>query len=355
MTAGGTWLWFLAFGLVFPLSAQPPGDYYSEASGKRGMELQQALHTVIAPHTVLPYDTLVACFEKSDRKPDSTVWDMYSDVPGGIPAYLYFFGAGMECGNYKREGDCYNREHSFPKSWFNDRPPMNSDLFHIYPTDGYVNNRRGNYPFGETADPSWSSTNGSRVGPSSRPGYSGIVFEPIDEYKGDFARTCFYMATRYLGEDSGWKGSDMVTGAEPRPWAREMLLDWHRLDTVSLKERNRNEEVFRLQHNRNPFIDFPGFAMEIWGNTNIAEGLAARPARLVIFPNPAEQWITVKTGEQLPAEIRLSVYDAAGSLRMRISSRNPGISLPVGDLPSGFYLVKTESEGVFRCGSFIKR
>jgi endonuclease I len=76
---------------------------------------------------------------------------------------------------------------------------MNSDLFQIYPTDGYVNQKRGNYPYGETNNASWISTNGSKLGACSVSGYNGTIFEPINEYKGDIARTYFYMATRYYG------------------------------------------------------------------------------------------------------------------------------------------------------------
>lgn len=104
-----------------------------------------------------------------------------------------------QCGQYSTLGDCYNREHSFPKSWFNDDSPMVSDAFHIYPTDGKVNSQRNNYPYGECANGTTLSPNGKvkalgKLGTSTFPGYSGTVFEPDDEYKGDFARSYFYMA-----------------------------------------------------------------------------------------------------------------------------------------------------------------
>jgi endonuclease I len=233
--------------------AQPAG-YYTPAEGKQGEALQQALHAIIDDHTVLSYSELWTAFRSTDKRADGTVWDMYSDRPGGPPPYIFYFGSD-QCGNYSGESSCYNREHSFPKSWFNDDSPMNTDLFHIYPTDGYVNGKRSNYPFGETDSPSWTSQNGSEVGPSSVDGYTGTVFEPIDEYKGDFARTYFYMAVRYYGEDSNWPGSPMVNGAQLEPWALEMMLAWHEQDTVSDKEIARNKAVYALQGNRNPFID----------------------------------------------------------------------------------------------------
>jgi hypothetical protein len=143
---------------------------------------------------------------------------------------------------------------------------MVSDIFHVYPTDGYVNGHRSNYPYGEVSSPTWTSLNGSKLGPCVSPGYTGIVFEPIDEYKGDFARTYFYMTTRYYTEDGSWGTTDMTIKAEIKPWALIMLLDWHHQDTVSTKEINRNNAAYNIQDNRNPFIDRPEFADSIWGS-----------------------------------------------------------------------------------------
>ncbi len=245
---------------------QIPSGYYTNADNKSGVELQSALHDIIDQHTVISYDGLWNAFYTTDIKSDGKVWDIYSDIPGGTPEYLFSFGSN-QCGNYSGEGDCYNREHSFPKSWFNDKSPMISDLFQIFPTDGYVNGKRGNYAYGETSSPSWTSTNGSKLGPCNISGYSGTVFEPIDEYKGDLARTYFYMATRYYGEDSGWAGSDMVDGSQPKAWALAMLLEWNNEDPVSQKEIDRNNAVFAIQKNRNPFIDHPEYADYIWDDS----------------------------------------------------------------------------------------
>ena len=241
------------------LQAQQPAGYYNSAAGKSGEQLQQALHAIIDNHSPQSYSYLWTAFKTTDKKPDGTVWDMYSDNPYGAEPYVYTFGDD-QCGNYSGEGSCYNREHSFPKSWFGGEiPPMTSDLFHLYPTDGKVNGNRSNHPFGETNSPDWTSLNGSKVGSCSVAGYSGTIFEPIDEYKGDFARTYFYMATRYYGEDSGWPGSDMVDGSQLKPWAEDMLLLWHNDDLVSQKELDRNDAVYGFQGNRNPFIDKPEY------------------------------------------------------------------------------------------------
>lgn len=69
------------------------------------------------------------------------VWDMYSDITD--------FSFSIHAGTIKNEGDCYNREHSVPQSWFNEARPMKSDAWLVYPTDGKINGYRSNNPFGE--------------------------------------------------------------------------------------------------------------------------------------------------------------------------------------------------------------
>lgn len=241
--------------------AQPGVGYYDQAEGKSQYALKTAMFQVIKDPQVVTYKELWTAFRTTDVREDGKVWDMYSGVTN------YTFGTD-QAGNYSKEGDVYNREHSFPKSWFNDATPMYSDLFHLYPTDGYVNGRRSNYPFGETESPTYTSIGGfSKLGPSSLPGYSGVVFEPADEYKGDFARTYFYMATAYEDRIAGWS-CEMLSGdnvACYEPWAMEMMLRWSKEDPVSKKETDRNNAVEGFQHNRNPFIDFPGLEQYIWG------------------------------------------------------------------------------------------
>ena len=182
---------------------------------------------------------------------------------------------------------------------------MNTDLNHIFPTDGYVNNRRGNYAFGETDNPSWTSQNGSKVGSSSVSGFSGTVFEPIDEYKGDFARAHLYMAVRYYGEDSSWDFTDMTDRSQPKEWALNMLLRWHNDDPVSQKETDRNNEVYDLQANRNPFIDDPDFADKIWGSGTGQEDLQELKDIVRIYPNPAGE--ELKFTCNIPGETVASV------------------------------------------------
>jgi|GEM_PF-2220555 len=244
--------------------SQAPAGYYSSASGMEGEALRMELENIIDGHSVQSYSSVWIHFQATDQKSNGEVWDMYSDNPSGPEPFVFEFGDD-QCGNYGGEGDCYNREHSFPKSWFGDQSPMNSDLFHLYPTDGYVNGIRGNYPFGEVGSANYVSENGTLRGTCIYPGYNGIVFEPIDEYKGDFARSYFYMVTRYLDQVDNWN-SPMLEDDGFSDWAINLLLEWSAIDPVSQKEIDRNNAVYTIQGNRNPFIDNPDFVTLIWGD-----------------------------------------------------------------------------------------
>ena len=259
------------------LWAQGPNDsgtYYKNADGKKGAELKTALSGIIYDRTEGgtlndAYKALWTHFKTTDARPNGTVWDMYSNKREMT------FGTD-QAGNYSQEGDVYNREHSFPNSWFGGKVmPMYTDLFHMYPTDGYVNNKRSNFPFGETNGESYQSANGfSKLGKCTVAGYSGTVFEPNDEYKGDFARTYFYMVTCYEEKLPDW----YTNYADSRPtldgntypglsqWQLDMLMKWAKADPVSEKETNRNIAVWGIQENRNPFIDYPGLEDYIWGD-----------------------------------------------------------------------------------------
>ena len=258
-------LFLFALLMAAPLMAQIPSGYYDAANGKTGDALKEALHDIIKGHTTVSYNNLWNAFWSTDNKGNGIVWDMYSDVPGGTPPYTFEMGQN-QCGIYTTEGDCYNREHSWPQSWFNEQTTPRTDLHHIFPTDGFVNQKRDNYPYGEVQSASWTSRNGSKLGPCKTSlGYTGTVFEPIDAYKGDFARALMYMSVRYYSEDGSWNTSAMTNKSEILPWAIAMLMEWNEQDPVSQKEIDRNNAIYAdYQHNRNPFIDHPEYARMIW-------------------------------------------------------------------------------------------
>ena len=251
---------------VHTMLAAEPVNYYNNALGKNDEQLMTALRNIIREHRQLSYNALWDAFKTTDTDSQGYIIDMYSNCR---------YRPDQHGGSAKKVGDGYNREHSFPKSWFNDETPMYTDLFHLYPTDIKVNGQRSNYPFGVCANGT-RLTNGSlygkgKLGQSTYPGYSGTVFEPDDEYKGDFARTYFYMVTCYKNELPSWPGSPQLNYSANRykafsTWSINMLLEWTRMDPVSEKEIKRNDAVYGIQYNRNPFIDHPELAEYIWGN-----------------------------------------------------------------------------------------
>ena len=258
-----TFIYFLFWTLACcHLFAAVPNGYYNSAIGKTERALKSELSDIIsANYRSYSYNDLWDIYEESDMTANGKVWDMYSTC-----IWTY---SNDQCGNYGSVCDCYNREHSIPQSWFNERSPMKSDAFHVYPTDGKVNGQRSNYPFGECSG--GTSLGGralGRLGNSTFPGYSGRVFEPDDEYKGDFARTYFYFVTRYEDQMSSFSGESFAPNTYPSlsQWSIDLFLKWHRNDPVSQKEIDRNDAVYGFQRNRNPFIDHPELAEYIWGN-----------------------------------------------------------------------------------------
>ena len=265
-------LWLAAFSLT--LWAQGPnnsGTYYQAANGKRGSALKTALCGIIYNRSERSYGDLWTDFQTTDVREDGKVWDMYS----GITNFTFVTNQDRGSGGNK-EGQFYNREHSFPNSWFGGKvQPMYTDLHHMYPTDKLVNNKRGNNPFGETKGEMFTSAEGfSKLGVCTYPGYDGVVFEPNDEYKGDFARTYFYMVTCYEEKLPDWYANysdvkPMLDGTMYpgfSGWQLAMLMKWAAQDPVSEKEINRNNAVYDIQNNRNPFIDYPGIEQLIWGD-----------------------------------------------------------------------------------------
>lgn len=337
-------LLLIFFFACFSLQAQIPAGYYNSADGLTGTNLRAALHDIINGHTSLSYSSLENYMELSDVKPGNIVWDIYSDRPGSTPPYTYHYVSSDQCGNYNGEGDCWNKEHSWPQSWFNSASPMQSDLFHLYPTDGFVNGKRGNYPFGTVSNPTWTSQNGSKLGNCSASGYSGIVFEPINEYKGDLARSYFYMCTRYYTEDGSWNVNDMVDKANLKPWALALLKQWHESDTVSQKEIDRNNIIYGFQNNRNPFIDHPEWVAAIWGGASRSGDMMTESNFVAVFPNPASDIINVRCTISGISKFSFQIINLVGEVIFSAFIYADETQVPVVNIPEGTYFVRVSDQ-----------
>lgn len=263
--------------------------YYSSLNNTSGASLWSAVSKIASKNRGnIGYDGLYDAYIQTDSYPADSVgkagkiWDMYSECG--------FEHNQKKCGEYKTECDCYNREHSIPKSWFGGSTSgIGCDIFHVVPTDGKVNGMRSAFVYGEvTGTPSYTSNMGHKKGSgasihnerkticaaagSTTPCSATTVFEPVDQYKGDFARG-------YMGTMASWnadmtksEGSDFFqstytasTNFGLTAYGVALLMKWHREDPVSQKEIDRNNGIQKTQGNRNPFIDYPYLAEYIWG------------------------------------------------------------------------------------------
>jgi len=258
---------FLSFPIFLLLSisvfAQIPPGYYDSAIGKKQAELKTALHLKIKVANVPSYGSGAgstwAAFAKTDVRPeDGTVWDMYSNN------HVAFNGTSAASG--------MNIEHSFAKSWWGDGRQAASDVGHLKPSNSTANSAKGSWPMA-VVDGTTTFNNGCiKVGKSSsKPGMTIDAWEPADEYKGDFSRAYMYMVTAYEDYASIWTGNsinqlDNNTYPVFEQWTVDLLLKWSRQDPVSQKEITHNNELYKIQSNRNPYIDYPLMAEYVWGN-----------------------------------------------------------------------------------------
>ena len=265
----------LSFNTYAQNSNDTPAGYYDGTEGLTCAGLKTKLFQIINNGFIIQPDNLLwVQFQVTDIKPRETgtgsanvIWDIYSDNPTGADPYN-FDPVLNKCGNYSGEGDCFNKEHTVPKSWSNDAPVPAGDYHHIFPTDGWVNSKRANYVYGEVSTATYTSQNGSMLGSSAVAGIAGPVFEPLDAYKGDVARAFFYFVTQYQNDIPSWSSNTQAFDNSTYPSINinylQMMLAWDILDPVSPKEISRNEGGYSYQNNRNPYIDHPEFVNNVW-------------------------------------------------------------------------------------------
>ena len=299
-------------------TAAVPSGYYNNAQNKSDQALMSALHQIIKGHTKRGYDQLKTDFKTTDCN-GNIIIDRYSDSQ-------FTYGTDF-CGTYNGVGDCYNREHSIPNSWWggSSSDTAYTDLHHLIPTDGWVNSERGNYPFGNCANGTPKGT--GKRGTCTFSGYNGTVFEVADEYKGDFARMYFYFAVRYMTRISSYTsglGSVVFTSGNYKcltTWAINQLLEWHRNDPVSTLETTRNDAVYGLQRNRNPFVDYPELVEYLWGNMQgNAWNSGSTPTPTLTSPtNGSTVNVGTNTGNGVSKTINVSGSNLTKALSVSVS------------------------------------
>ncbi|MBR6030362.1 MAG: endonuclease [Bacteroidaceae bacterium] len=251
------------FSVHFALAQDP---YYRNAEGLRGTQLKAALHDIIQPDRVLSYGggagKTWSGFWLTDQMDDMQVRDRYSNV-------VRYLNPDMSAVSNM------NIEHIWANSWWGHlKNNAYCDLFNLYPADATANGRKSNNPIG-IVDGNVAYSNGvTKVGKSSSYRADSLItaWEPADQWKGDFARTYFYMATCYSHMTSLWTTTEGLLTVDPnspllmRPWVYNLMLEWAEADPLDEIERQRNDAICEIQGNRNPFVDYPELCQYIWGD-----------------------------------------------------------------------------------------
>lgn len=332
--------------------AQIPNGYYTAATGT-GYQLKTQLHNIITNnYNDRGYAGLYITYLTSDKdfyyENNGTMLDMYTENPNG-PECEFTYGVNQDDGSLG-EAECerYNREHLVPQSVFgNGTLPMYADAHFVVPSDKYVNAQRGNYPFSRVNSITNTFSNGSLKGNNLNTGYSagylGTVFEPIDEFKGDIARMLLYFATRYEDQVANWNFS-MFNNTSNQVFTSQainVLLTWCALDPVSNREIARNNAIYARQNNRNPFIDRPEFALQIWGSLlNTNEYLLE--SNVTVVPNPSlDGRFTVTITTPVDA---VYVTNISGQV-VQYYSKPEALDnhIEISNISKGFYFITIES------------
>ena len=234
-------------------------SYYRDATGKKQAALKTALYKIMGNPTTKNYGELWYWYYDTDRRSDKSCIDRYSNEVRYFSSQNGSALSGM------------NKEHGIAQSWWGGGTTgIGADLQHVMPSDTEANSRKSNYGMGVVTQQSW--TNGSIKVGKGYAGNNGLVnmWEPADKWKGDFARIYFYIVTAYEGkalvQQEGANTMQNNTYPKLQPWAYQLYLEWAKNDPVDAIEIARNEAVYKIQSNRNPFIDYPGLEQYIWGD-----------------------------------------------------------------------------------------
>lgn len=244
-------LLFIILTLFFTNVYSQNVGYYNGTDGLGGTTLKAALHQKIKNHTSFSYNRAEQILLHSDADPN---------IPGNV--ILIYSGRSADGTDYGTGANQLNREHVWAKSHggFGTTQPTGTDCHNLKPIDMSINTTRSNKDFD-------NCPGGTQDAEATECYYTSDAWEPRDAVKGDVARIIFYMATRYEGENGevDLEPADYVnTYPNPLHGKLSTLLDWNNADPPDSFEIRRNNEIFKWQKNRNPFIDNPNFANLIW-------------------------------------------------------------------------------------------
>jgi endonuclease I len=280
-----------------------PAGYYDNAAGLTGSALQTALHYIINGHTRYPYTS----------SSSTDVWDILmdtdEDTANANNVILLYTGRSQAKtfnSSSSNDPDAWNREHVWPKShgFPNSSDTAYTDVHHLRPSDASVNSDRGNKDF-DNGGSAHSEAPGTFTDSDS--------WEPRDAVKGDVARMVFYMAVRYENDgDYDLEMVDLIPSSGPNLAKKDVLLQWHNNDPPDAWEKQRHEKIYGYQGNRNPFIDHPEYADDIWGAATVKAEPTNHPVNFIATANGLSidlSW-TDATGALLPDKYLIKASSA---------------------------------------------
>lgn len=363
-----------------------PGNYYATIdSTKSCSNFKTQLFNLISKNiTLIPYAAVDNNFNKTDYKLAESgggyvIVDRYSsENPNGIDSCNFRYPSGY-CGGLSGiptvQCQCYDKEHVFPSSWFGgtDMYPYYTDTHFIWPADRMSNFKKGNLPLGYVSSATYTSYNGTKIGTSNATlnnGFKGIyVFEPADAFKGDFARAYLYFVTRFEDSipslrfrsiaDSVLDGNK-YPGLDP--WILKLCVKWSKQDPPSAFEKQRNDSVFAIQGNRNPYIDYPHWVEKAFGIDGSGVCLATairnnKSLEFSIYPNPTNNLINIQITKNIATD-KDAIFEIVDIVGQKITQQNilldrDVIPIDVSYLAKGTYILNVIYKGENNANTFI--
>lgn len=362
-----------------------PGTYYNSVDTNESCsQLKTSLFHLISMNTnVITYSQVDNYYSTTDVKPSEfgfgdEIVDRYcAENPNGLD-YCNFQYATHFCGSGLPGSDtnqcvCYNKEHVFPKSWFALQYPAYSDLHFVWPADNRINLYKSNYPIGYAKNIYFTSKNGSSVGQSDGTknfGYtSSNVFEPIDAFKGDFARAYLYVITRYEDTIMSWQNistANNVLSGNKYPgfdsWILQLCVKWSKMDPPSVFEQDRNDAVQSIQGNRNPYIDHPNWVEKIFGENGISSSCVStgiinkkNDIEFSVYPNPAQNILYLNKNKITDKSASIEVMNILGSkIKSQEVTGDGTQTIDISNFPKGAYFINLIYNGSGHVKTFIK-
>lgn len=352
-----------------------PGTYYNSLDTTTSCaSFKTALFNLIKNDSHLDYGLIDNSYYRTDVKLSengngkNVLMERYcSENPFGLD--YCFFNPDSICSGGSTFCQCYNKEHVVPKGWFNGSADFSvkqyTDMQFVWPSDSKVNGSKSNYPLGYTTTPILlTSLNGTKIGSSDVAknfGYSSSnVFEPIDTFKGDFARAYLYFVTRYQDSTASFKRNPIAvnvfsatsyTGLEP--WILQLCVKWHKMDPPSDFERKRNDSVYAIQGNRNPYVDYPHWVEKVFGVDGNAAGCTSSSIRnnptivYTVYPNPAQDKLNILFSRNLSKITTIEILDIVGETIFTQTISEPQLFFTINTLgyAKGLYVLNIKYDG----------